>query len=53
MYAYALEFGYWGAEDKTVVFPKDLGVEVKAPRIEDYIRGEDWEELINRPVPGT
>jgi hypothetical protein len=24
MYAYALEFGYWGAEDKTVVFAKDV-----------------------------
>ncbi|PMD33833.1 NAD(P)-binding protein [Hyaloscypha variabilis F] len=55
MYAYALEFGYWGAGDKTVVFAKDvsafLGVEVKVTRIEDYIRGEDWSELVNRPAP--
>ena len=24
MYAYALEFGYWGKEDETVVFAKDV-----------------------------
>ncbi len=28
-----------------------LGVEVKVTRIKDYIEGEDWSELINRPAP--
>jgi hypothetical protein len=51
MYAYALEFGYWGKEDKTVLFPNDLGIEVEVTRIEDYIKGEDWAELISRSAP--
>jgi hypothetical protein len=53
MYGYALELGYRGAGDGSVVFPKDLGVEVEATRIEDYIQGEDWSELINRPAPAA
>ncbi|KAH7413108.1 hypothetical protein BKA64DRAFT_771082 [Cadophora sp. MPI-SDFR-AT-0126] len=53
MYAYMQEFGYWGKDDDSVIFPKDLGVEVDATRIEDYIKNEDWSELINRPVPGS
>jgi hypothetical protein len=36
-----------------VVFPKDLGLEVEAMSIEDYIQGEDWSELINRPAPAV
>ncbi|CZR55932.1 related to nitrogen metabolic regulation protein nmr [Phialocephala subalpina] len=51
MYAYMQEFGYWGKDDESVIFAKDL--DVKPTRIEDYIRNEDWSELINRPVPGS
>lgn len=50
MFAYAQEFGYWGAEDKSVTFSKDLGVDREVTRVEDYIRNEDWSELLNRPV---
>ncbi|KAK0122070.1 hypothetical protein ONS95_010334 [Cadophora gregata] len=53
MYAYMQDFGYWGKDDASVIFPKDLGIEVGATRIEDYIKNEDWSELINRPVPGS
>ncbi|KAL2061271.1 hypothetical protein VTL71DRAFT_7544 [Oculimacula yallundae] len=53
MYAYAQDFGYWAKDDTSVIFPKDLGVKVDATRIEDYIKNEDWSELINRPVPGS
>jgi len=50
MYAYMQDFGYWGM-DPSVVYPKDLGVDISATRIEDYIRGEDWSELLSRPAP--
>ncbi|KAH7327248.1 hypothetical protein BKA65DRAFT_566619, partial [Rhexocercosporidium sp. MPI-PUGE-AT-0058] len=53
MYAYAQDFGYWAKDDTSVIFPKDLGVEVAATRIKDYIKNEDWSELINRPVPAS
>ncbi|PVH77871.1 NAD(P)-binding protein [Cadophora sp. DSE1049] len=53
MYAYMQEFGYWGKDDPSVIFPIDLGVEVDATRIEDYIKNEDWSELVNRPVSGS
>jgi hypothetical protein len=53
MYAYTLEFGYWSAGDGSVAFPGDLGFEVEATRIEDYVQGEDWSKLINQPAPAT
>ncbi|CZT09590.1 related to nitrogen metabolic regulation protein nmr [Rhynchosporium graminicola] len=53
MLAYAQDFGYWAKEDTSVIFPKDLGIKVEATRIEDYIKNEDWSELINRPVTGS
>ncbi|KAG4444382.1 hypothetical protein IFR05_000147 [Cadophora sp. M221] len=53
MYGYMQDFGYWAKDDTSVIFPKDLGIEVGATRIDDYIKNEDWSELINRPVPGA
>ncbi|KUJ18857.1 NAD(P)-binding protein [Mollisia scopiformis] len=53
MFAYAQEFGYWGGDDKSVTFTKDLGVEVRVTKAEDYIKNEDWSELLNRPVPNN
>jgi len=50
MYAYSQDFGYWGG-DPSVVYPKDLGVDVEFTTLEQYIKEEDWSELLNRPVP--
>lgn len=70
MYAYADEFGYWGEQDSSVVFARDvsfsvfrfvrrggvetnskqLGVDINATSIEQYIKEEDWSELLGRPV---
>ncbi|TAQ86742.1 hypothetical protein B7494_g4946 [Chlorociboria aeruginascens] len=52
MYAYAQEFGYWGG-DPSVIYPNDLGVDMAVTRIEDYIRGEDWSELLKLPAPSA
>lgn len=38
---------------RTALTNLQLGVEIGATRIEDYIKNEDWSELINRPVPGS
>ncbi|KFY06679.1 hypothetical protein V492_07844 [Pseudogymnoascus sp. VKM F-4246] len=47
MYEYATEFGYWGDGDPNVVFPEDLGVEIKHTSIEEFIRSEDWSRVLN------
>ncbi|KAK2616287.1 hypothetical protein QQS21_000721 [Conoideocrella luteorostrata] len=45
MFAYAQDFGYDGG-DPSVIHAQDLGVDVPATRIEDYIKGEDWSQLL-------
>ncbi|KFZ24226.1 hypothetical protein V502_01293 [Pseudogymnoascus sp. VKM F-4520 (FW-2644)] len=47
MYEYATQFGYWGDGDPDVVFPEDLGVEIKRTSIEDFFRNEDWSRVLN------
>ncbi|KFY63238.1 hypothetical protein V496_04087 [Pseudogymnoascus sp. VKM F-4515 (FW-2607)] len=47
MYEYATQFGYWGDGDPDVVFPEDLGVEIKQTSIEEFIRNEDWSSVLN------
>ncbi|KFY33487.1 hypothetical protein V494_07584 [Pseudogymnoascus sp. VKM F-4513 (FW-928)] len=47
MYEYATEFGYWGDGDPDVVFPEDLGVEIRHTSIEEFIRSEDWSRVLN------
>ncbi|PVH87782.1 hypothetical protein DL98DRAFT_525075 [Cadophora sp. DSE1049] len=52
-YAYMQEFGYWGGKNVDIMFSKNLSPEVKITRIEDYMKNEDWSELLNRPVLGS
>ncbi|KAK7426107.1 hypothetical protein QQZ08_007417 [Neonectria magnoliae] len=45
MFEYACEFGYAG-RDPNIVYPKDLGVDVPVYTVEQYIKEEDWSEII-------
>ncbi|PNP59867.1 hypothetical protein FNYG_14810 [Fusarium nygamai] len=44
MLEYIGEFGVHGG-DPSVIFPKDLGVDVPVYTVEEYIKGEDWSEV--------
>ncbi|KAJ4045801.1 hypothetical protein NW761_007819 [Fusarium oxysporum] len=45
MFEYIGDFGYHGG-DPTITFPKDLGVDVPVYTLEEYIKGEDWSEVL-------
>ncbi|KAJ0123959.1 uncharacterized protein J7T55_012432 [Diaporthe amygdali] len=45
MFEYIGDFGYHGG-DPNIVFPADLGVEIPVTSIEDYIKKEDWSEVL-------
>lgn len=45
MWQYIDEFGYDGA-DPSVVYPWDLGVDVKYTTMEEYIKRQDWSEAL-------
>ncbi|KIX96202.1 uncharacterized protein Z520_07980 [Fonsecaea multimorphosa CBS 102226] len=45
--SYFAEFGYEGRNDPSVVHPKDLGVEVKLPSVEDWVKKQDWSAVFN------
>ncbi|GKT41492.1 NmrA-like family domain-containing protein 1 [Colletotrichum spaethianum] len=47
MHAYNMEFGYWGG-DPSIVLPADLGLKGQTTSVEDYIKREDWSELLAR-----
>ncbi|KAK3064603.1 hypothetical protein LTS18_005736 [Coniosporium uncinatum] len=47
MFRYMDYYGYAGNEDKTVVQPEDLGVEIKTTSMEEYIKAEDWSSVLN------
>ncbi|KIW74229.1 hypothetical protein Z517_12169 [Fonsecaea pedrosoi CBS 271.37] len=44
---YFVEFGYEGRDDPSVVHPHALGVEVKLPSVEDWIKKQDWSAILN------
>ncbi|UKZ48012.1 hypothetical protein TrVGV298_002248 [Trichoderma virens] len=46
MYAYAQDYGYDGS-DPSVVSAHQLGVDVPVTRIEQYIKEEDWSQLLS------
>ncbi|GIZ44663.1 hypothetical protein CKM354_000785400 [Cercospora kikuchii] len=48
MHAYASQFTYWGLYP-TVVFPDQFALKGQTTSIEQYIKREDWTELLNRP----
>ncbi|PVH81998.1 NAD(P)-binding protein [Cadophora sp. DSE1049] len=45
MLEYTSDFGYDGG-DKSVVHPKDLGVDVPVVTVEEFIKGEDWSSVL-------
>ncbi|KAH7117829.1 hypothetical protein B0J11DRAFT_93179 [Dendryphion nanum] len=45
MFQYTEEFGYDGS-DPSVVYPWDLGVEVKVTTMDEYNRKEDWSSVL-------
>ncbi|KAG4414577.1 hypothetical protein IFR04_012275 [Cadophora malorum] len=45
MIEYTGEFGYDGG-DKTIVHPKDLGVDVPVMSAEEFIKNEDWSAVL-------
>lgn len=45
MCLYMAEFGYDGS-DPSIVHPADLGVECPTTSMEEYIKQEDWSDLI-------
>jgi nucleoside-diphosphate-sugar epimerase len=47
MYEYATQFGYWGDGDPDVVFPEELGVQIKRTPMEEFIKNEDWSRVLN------
>ncbi|KAK1509368.1 uncharacterized protein CCOS01_15462 [Colletotrichum costaricense] len=49
MHAYSMEFGYWG-NDPSVIYPEQLGLKGELTTIANYIKGEDWSELLGRPA---
>ncbi|KAH8169126.1 nmrA-like family protein [Sarocladium implicatum] len=46
MFAYAMDFGYDGG-DPSVKSAEELGLNVQATRMEDYIRDEDWSQILS------
>ncbi|ETI20300.1 hypothetical protein G647_08334 [Cladophialophora carrionii CBS 160.54] len=42
---YFEEFGYEGRDDPTLVHPKDLGVDVQLPSVEDWVKKQDWSSV--------
>ncbi|KAL0769490.1 hypothetical protein CaCOL14_008798 [Colletotrichum acutatum] len=49
MHAYSMEFGYWG-NDPSIIYPEQLGLKGELTTIANYIKGEDWSELLGRPA---
>ncbi|KAE8157040.1 hypothetical protein BDV40DRAFT_309060 [Aspergillus tamarii] len=45
-WGYWNEFGYEGRDDPTVVHPNQLEVGFEVPTVEDWIRGQDWSEIL-------
>ncbi|KAM6516744.1 hypothetical protein FALCPG4_014917 [Fusarium falciforme] len=45
MYEYIGDFGYHGG-DPSVIFPADLGVDVPFTTLEEFIKKEDWSEVL-------
>jgi hypothetical protein len=45
MFRYFDKFGYDGS-DPDVVYPWDLGVDVKYTTMEDYMKHEDWSSIL-------
>jgi len=45
MFRYFDKYGYTGG-DPDVVFPWDLGVNVKYTMMEEYMKGEDWSSVL-------
>ncbi|OQU98278.1 hypothetical protein CLAIMM_04087 [Cladophialophora immunda] len=44
---YFAEFGYEGRDDPSLVHPKDLGIEVKLPSVEDWVKKQDWSAIFS------
>ncbi|KAF2270297.1 NAD(P)-binding protein [Lojkania enalia] len=45
MFQYINDFGYDGG-DPSVVYPSNLGIDVKVTTIEEHIKGEDWSSVL-------
>ncbi|KAK0111519.1 hypothetical protein ONS95_001873 [Cadophora gregata] len=45
MFGYTSDFGYDGG-DKSVVSPKDLGVDFSVSTAEEFIKAEDWSSVL-------
>ncbi|KAF2180701.1 NAD(P)-binding protein [Zopfia rhizophila CBS 207.26] len=45
MFQYIDEFGYDGS-DPSVVYPWDLGVDVKVTTVEEYLKKQDWSSVL-------
>lgn len=47
MIGFGIEFGYDGAKvDKTIVKPGDLGVPVQLKPVKEWIKKQDWENVL-------
>ena len=47
MYQFFEECGYCGVDEKYVVYPWDLPIKVKYTTIEEYMRSQDWNSVLN------
>ncbi|KAE9989344.1 hypothetical protein EG327_002821 [Venturia inaequalis] len=45
MIRYIDHFGYYGNDDPTMIWPKDLGIEGSLLDVENYIKQADWREI--------
>ncbi|KAF7622862.1 putative hscarg dehydrogenase [Aspergillus flavus] len=45
-WGYWNEFGYEGRDDPTVLHPKQLEVGFEVPTVEDWIRKQDWSDIL-------